>query len=65
MIDCNILQDQVLLGSCIVGYGLEAQITRALNICVLRVYDRKRLHEVNITQSVNMYESEGKCKCPD
>ncbi len=65
MIDCNILQDQVLLGSCIVGYVLEAQITRALSICVLRVYDRKRLYEANITQSVNMYESEGKCKCLD
>ncbi len=65
MIDCNILQDQVLLGSCIVGYVLKAQITKALNICVLRVYDRKRLFEADITQSVNMYEAEGKCKCPD
>ena len=35
---------------------IEAQITKALNICVLRVYDRKRLYEVIIAQSVNMYE---------
>ena len=35
---------------------LEAQIIKALSICVLRVYDRKRLYEVIITQSVNMYE---------
>ncbi len=63
-VDCDILQDQLVLGSCIVGYVYKRN-RLALSIRVSNVYDRKRLFGVITAQLMNMHQAVVKCKCPD
>ncbi len=56
-VDCDILQDQLVLGSCIVRYDLKPQ--SVLSICVSNVYDRKRLYKVIIAQLIHMHYAVG------
>ncbi len=54
-VDCNILQDQLVLGSCIVGYDLQAQSISVEHLCVECVRQKKTIQCNN--SSVNAYAS--------
>ncbi len=56
-VDCDILQDQLVLGSCIVGYDLQVQLISAEHLCVECVRQKKTI--VCNNSSVNAYASSG------
>ncbi len=85
-VDCDTLQDQLVLGSCIVGIIIGFDLTQyiqrvcrkharsvvwfsdmltVLSICVMNIYDRRRLTGIIIAQLMNMHYAVVKCKSPD
>ncbi len=52
-IDCDILQDQLVLGSCIVGYDLRPHSISVEHLCVECVQQKKTIQSNN--SSVNTY----------
>ncbi len=85
-VDCDTLQGQLVLGSCIVGIIVGYDLIQciqwvrreharsvvwfsdaliALSICVMNIYDRRRLTGIIIAQLMNMHYAEVECKSPD
>ncbi len=56
-IDCDILQDQLVLGSCIVGYDLKPHSISIEHPCVECVRQKKTIQSNN--SSVNTYALRG------